>query len=428
MAPHSGVGSAMLTRSSRLRVFGLVEMSGLKGKTVVLGVTGGIAAYKAATVASLLVQAGTRVEVVVTESAQRFVRPLTFSAITHTAVHTDPFAHWRDDFSGHVTLADRADLVIIAPATAATIARLALGLADDLIGLVVLSTRATLLVAPAMEDRMFRHPSTRQNLQTLLDRGAVIVGPEEGRLASGATGLGRLAEPADIVACAQQLLQSTGRLAGVRVVVTAGGTREPLDPVRYLGNRSSGRMGYAIAEAAIAEGADVTLITGPTSVAPPTDAQVIHVESALDMLAAVEQSVLDAEILIMAAAVADFRPERTNTGKIKKEPGQEYLDVRLVRNPDILATIDRPGLIKIGFAAETENLLANAAAKLAAKKLAMIVANDAALTIGAEDSTATFLLADGTVRAFPRLSKQSLAAEIVWSAADLRTSPHRSDS
>ena len=428
MARHSGVGSAMLTRSSRLRVFGSVEMSGLKGKTVVLGVTGGIAAYKAATVASLLVQAGARVDVLMTESAQRFVQPLTFSAITHTAVHTDRFAPWHDDFVGHVTLADRADLVIIAPATAATIARLALGLADDLIGLVVLSTRASLLVAPAMEDRMFRHPSTRQNLQTLLDRGAVIVGPEEGRLASGATGLGRLAEPADIVARAQQLLQSTGRLAGVRVVVTAGGTREALDPVRYLGNRSSGRMGYAIAEAAIAEGADVTLITGPTSVAPPTDAQVIHVESALDMLAAVEQSVLDAEILIMAAAVADFRPERTNTGKIKKEPGQEYLDVRLVRNPDILATIDKPGLIKIGFAAETENLLANAAAKLAAKKLAMIVANDAALTIGAADSTATFLLADGTVRAFPRLSKQSLAAEIVWSAADLRTSPHRSNS
>jgi phosphopantothenoylcysteine decarboxylase / phosphopantothenate---cysteine ligase len=403
-------------------------MSGLKGKNVVLGVTGGIAAYKAATVASLLVQAGARVEVVMTESAQRFVQPLTFSAITHTAVHTDPFAPWHDDFSGHVTLADHADLVVIAPATAATIARLALGLAEDLIGMVVLSARAPLLLAPAMEDRMFRHPSTRQHLQTLADRGAVFVGPEEGRLASGATGVGRLAEPAHIVARAQQLLQSTRRLAGVRVVVTAGGTREPLDPVRFLGNRSSGRMGYAIAEAAIAEGADVTLITGPTSVDPPTDAHVVQIETALDMLAAVEQSVSEAEILIMAAAVADFRPETTNAGKIKKQPGQEYLDVRLVRNPDILATIDRPGLIKIGFAAETENLLANAAAKLAAKDLTMIVANDAALTIGAADSTATFLFAKGTVRALPRLSKQDLAGEIVRAAADLRASPHHFNS
>jgi phosphopantothenoylcysteine decarboxylase/phosphopantothenate--cysteine ligase len=397
-------------------------MSDLKDKAVVLGVTGGIAAYKAATVASLLVQAGAQVEVVMTEGAHRFVQPLTFSAITHTPVHTDPFASWHDDFSGHITLADRADLLLVAPATASTIARLALGFGDDLIGLIALSTRAPLLLAPAMEDRMFRHPATRRHLQTLVDRGAFVVGPDEGRLASGGFGLGRMADPADIVNRARQLLQGKGRLARTRVVVTAGGTREPLDPVRYLGNRSSGRMGYAIAEAATAEGADVTLITGPTSVTAPVHVRVIPVETALDMLVAVEQSIINADILIMAAAVADFRPETTHAGKIKKESGQEHLDVRLVRNPDILASVDQPGLIKIGFAAETENLIPNAAAKLQAKNLAMIVANDAELTIGADQSTATFLLADGTVRALPSLSKRALAIEIVLTAADLRAS------
>ncbi|MCD6028307.1 MAG: phosphopantothenoylcysteine decarboxylase/phosphopantothenate/cysteine ligase [Thermomicrobiales bacterium] len=403
-------------------------MNELEGKTVVLGVTGGIAAYKAATVASLLMQSGARVEVVLTEGAQRFIQPLTFSAITHSAVHTDPFATWHGDFSGHISLADRAELLIVAPATAATIARLALGLADDLIGLIALSTQAPLLLAPAMEDGMFRHPATQHHVQTLADRGATVVGPETGRLASGATGMGRMAEPADIVERAKHLLRRSSLLTGSRVVVTAGGTREPLDPVRYLGNRSSGRMGYAIAEAAIAAGADVTLITGPTSVPLPAHAHVVPVETALDMLAAVENATRDADILVMAAAVADFRPETTHPGKIKKERGQDHLDVRLVRNPDILAAIDQPGLIKIGFAAETENLLANAAAKLEAKHLAMIVANDAAATIGADHSTATFLHADGTVRPLPRLSKQMLAAEVVRAAAELRGSPRRPDS
>jgi phosphopantothenoylcysteine decarboxylase/phosphopantothenate--cysteine ligase len=400
-------------------------MNEFEGKTVVLGVTGGIAAYKAAAVASLLVQAGAQVEVVLTEGAQRFIQPLTFSAITHSAVHTDPFATWHGDFSGHVSLADRADLLIVAPATAATIARLALGLVEDLIGLIALSTQAPLLLAPAMEDGMFRHPATQHHVQVLAHRGATIVGPETGRLASGATGMGRMAEPADIVARAQHLLRRSSLLTETRVVVTAGGTREPLDPVRYLGNRSSGRMGYAIAEAAVAAGADVTLITGPTSVPAPAQAHVVPVETALEMLAAVENATRDADILVMAAAVADFRPETTHPGKIKKERGQDHLDVRLVRNPDILAAIDQPGLIKIGFAAETENLLANAAAKLNAKHLAMIVANDAAATIGADHSTATFLIADGTVRELPRLSKQALAVEIIRAAAELRGSTRR---
>lgn len=403
-------------------------MSALEDKSIVLAVSGGIAAYKAATIASLLVQAGAHVDVVLTAGALQFIQPLTFSAITHRPVHSDPFAPWAADFSGHVTLADRADLVIVAPATAATVARLALGLSDDLLGLIALSTRAPILLAPAMEDRMYRHPMTQQHLQTLTDRGAAVVGPESGRLASGAKGPGRMSEPADIVRRALVLVQGAGRLSGVRVVVTAGGTREPLDPVRYVGNRSSGRMGFAIAEAAVAEGAAVTLIAGPSAIPAPAGAIIVSVESALEMLAAVEEAARDADVLIMAAAVADFRPETSYASKIKKAHGQDYLDLRLVRNPDILASVNRPGLVKIGFAAETDSLLEHASAKLHAKGLDMIVANDAASTIGADHSTATFLMADGAVRAFPRLPKQELAFEIVLAAAELLAASRRGDS
>jgi phosphopantothenoylcysteine decarboxylase/phosphopantothenate--cysteine ligase len=401
---------------------------GLQGKTIVLGVTGGIAAYKAAAIASLLVQEGASVEVVMTRGARRFVKPLTFSAITHAAVHTDAFAPWSDQFSGHLTLAKIADLLMVAPATASTIARLALGLSDDLLGLIALSTHAPMLLAPAMEEGMYRHPATQHHLLTLNERGAVLIGPESGRLASGASGLGRMAAPTNIVLRAKSMLQRPGLLSGVKVVVTAGGTRESIDPVRYVGNRSSGRMGFAIAEAAAATGARVTLIAGPTTIDVPNQVAFVPVESTLDMLAAVERAVEDADILIMAAAVADFRPEAAQSSKIKKTPGEEHLDLRLIRNPDILATVRRPGLIKIGFAAETENLIENAAAKLAAKQLAMIVANDAETTIGAEDSTATFLMADGVTRELPTMSKAALADEIIHTAADLYAARHRHDS
>ena len=402
-------------------------MGAMQGKMVVLGVTGGIAAYKAATVASLLIQSGAQVDVVLTEGAQRFIRPLTFSAITHRPVYGDPFAPWGDDFSGHVSLANRADIVIVAPATAATIARLALGLSDDLLGLIALTTRAPMVIAPAMEDRMFRHAATHHHLQTLQDRGVFVVGPETGRLASGATGAGRMTEPEQIVRRVDEIVRSSNLLAGTRIVVTAGGTREALDPVRYLGNRSSGRMGFAIAEAAIARGADVTLIAGPTAISPPADANVVPVESAMEMLAAVEDAVADADVLIMAAAVADFRPETRRASKIKKEHGQDHYEFRLVRNPDILATVNKPGLVKIGFAAETDNLIEHATAKLHAKNLAMIVANDAESTIDALDSTATFIMADGAVKTFPRSSKRTLADEIIRAATDLLATAQRHD-
>ena len=389
-------------------------MSELSGKRVVLGVSGGIAVYKAVTVASLFVQAGVRVDVVMTDAATRFVQALTFSAITHQSVHRDPFAHWHDDFSGHVSLAKDADLVVVAPATAATIARLALGMADDLIGLVVLATEAPVLLAPAMEERMFDHPATQEHLRTLVTRGVTIIGPETGRLAAGATGHGRMSEPDDIVAAARRHLAPQPKLLqGRTVVVTAGGTREAIDPVRYIGNRSSGRMGHAMATVAASEGANVVLISTTSKADVPTAVKVIPVESARDMLLAVEEAVVDADVLIMAAAVADFRPETMVEQKIKKEAGTQHLDLRLVRNPDIIAAIDRPGLIKVGFAAETEKLVANARRKLLDKGLAMIVANEAITTIGADDVAATIIVADGTIAPLPRMSKTSLANEIV---------------
>jgi phosphopantothenoylcysteine decarboxylase/phosphopantothenate--cysteine ligase len=391
----------------------------LEGKSIVVGVTGGIAAYKAVSIASLLVQAGASVDVVMTEAAQHFVQPLSFSAITRAPVHTDPFVAWRDDFTGHVGLAKNADLLLIAPATAAAIARLALGLADDLIGLIALSTSAPLVVAPAMEESMLHHPATQAHLLTLRARDVSIVDTTHGRLASGAIGEGRMASPESIVATVTGILRRSTRLAGKTIVITAGGTREPFDPVRYIGNRSSGAMGYALAAAAIAEGAEVTLISGPSTLRPPNGAALVDVNTAIEMLHAVEQASLRADALIMAAAVADFRPENRSPRKLKKSDGQQYLDVRLVRNPDILATITRPNLLKIGFAAETENLLENAAQKLHAKGLAMIVANDAQLTIGAPSSTATVLTADGGITELPTMSKESLATQIMAMIADL---------
>lgn len=394
-------------------------MTDLKGKSILLGVTGGIAAYKAASIASLLVQEEASVDVVMTEAAQRFIQPLSFSAITHAPVHTDPFVAWRDDFTGHVGLAKNADLIIVAPATASAIARLALGLADDLISLIALSTAAPVVLAPAMEERMLHHPSTQGHLRTLTERGAKIVDAVHGRLASGAIGEGRMASPESIVAAARDVLRRSTRLAGKKVVITAGGTREPIDPVRYIGNRSSGAMGYALAATAMSAGAEVTLISGETTLRPPNGVNLINVNTASEMHHAVEQATLDADALIMAAAVADFRPETQSLQKLKKTAGQEHLDLRLVRNPDILASIDRPNLVKIGFAAETDDLLKNAAQKLNAKGLDMIIANEAESTIGAPNSTATILTADGGISALPTMSKEALSVEIVAILADL---------
>jgi phosphopantothenoylcysteine decarboxylase / phosphopantothenate---cysteine ligase len=398
-------------------------MSVLDGKTIVLGVSGGIAAYKAASIASGLVQRGARVRVVLTASAQQFIQPLTFSAITHSPVHTNMFTPWNTEDSGHVSLSHQAHLLIVAPATASTIARIALGVADDFLGLVALSTLAPLLIAPAMEQNMYRHPATQGHLATLVERGAVVIGPEKGHLASGQCGEGRLAPPEDVIAAAERMLTTHGILSGKRVVITAGGTREPLDPVRYIGNRSSGNMGYALARAALDAGAEVTLVSGPVSISCPPGVALVPVETALDMKAAVETAVRDADIVIMAAAVSDFRPSKMEASKIKKGASNEPVELRLVRNPDIIAGITKPGLVKIGFAAETEDLIANADRKLRAKDLAMIVANDAEDTIGSAESSATIIMANGDRRVLPRMSKASVASEIIRAAADLSHRP-----
>ncbi len=388
-------------------------MTPLSNARVVLGVTGGIAAYRAADLASRLVQAGCRVDVVLTAGAAQFVQPMTFSAITKRPVHTTVFAPWTDEWHGHITLASEAEILIVAPTSANALAGLALGLAGDLLGTVALSTAAPLLLAPAMEDRMFHHPATQEHLATLQERGATIVGPDHGRLASGEVGTGRLADVETILGTARRLLGRNGILAGRTVVVTAAGTHEPIDPVRYVGNRSSGSMGYALVQAAIDAGASVTLITGPSYLRPPVGAEVVSVNTAEQMLVAVNDAITSAAALVMAAAVADFRPDHVSTTKLKKQGTDAGLTLALVRNPDILASIDRPGLVKVGFAAETEDLEANGLVKLRAKGLAMIVANDASATIGADTSTATIIRTDARIERLPRMTKQLLGAEIV---------------
>ena len=387
--------------------------TGLHGARIVLGVSGGIAAYKAAELASTLIQAGATVDVAMTEGAGHFVQPLTFEGITHRRVFTGVFEGWDNGETGHVALADNADLLLIAPATANTIARVALGLAEDMLGAVALAIQAPIVVAPAMEHRMWHHPATQANVDTLRQRGVSIVGPASGRLASGATGDGRMSSTAEIVVAARRALGRGGPLAGKKVVVTAGGTQESIDPVRFVGNRSSGRMGLALAEAALDVGADVHVIAthGVDPLLLWGDAVVV--ESASEMELAVHRAVVDADILIMAAAVADFRPAAKAEQKIKKQDGQDSLEISLVRNPDIVASVPSASLLKVGFAAETEHMLDNAVRKLESKGLDLIVANDAVATIGSDRSRATLIARDREPLQLPEADKQVVASRIV---------------
>lgn len=400
-------------------------MTILNGTRITLGVSGGIAAYKAADLASKLVQAGATVDVLLTKGATEFIQPLTFQAITKQPVHVGVFEGWTETWHGHISLAHSTSALLIAPATASTIAKLANGIAEDMIGAVALSTAAPLLVAPAMEHQMFHHPATQANLALLRSRGATIIGPETGRLASGEFGDGRLVPPDALLAALRQVLGRNGRLAGRRVVVSAGGTHEPIDPVRYVGNRSSGLMGYSLAQAAIDAGAQVTLVTGPTWLKPPYGAHVIQVETALQMYGELLTACDGADILIMAAAVADFRPAVAHKSKIKKGSADEPSSLELTRNPDILASLSIPGMVKIGFAAETDDLIANARQKMEKKELAMIVANDAVKTIGSDKSAATLLYPFQEPEALPLMEKEDLAATIVERIADLAEMPHR---
>jgi phosphopantothenoylcysteine decarboxylase/phosphopantothenate--cysteine ligase len=392
----------------------------LHNKRIILGVTGGIAAYKAAIVCSRLVQAGAVVDVVLTEAAQKFITPLTFQALTHRPLYTDIFTIPAGENIPHITLADAADLLLITPATANTIAKIANGLADNLLTAIALATPAPLLLAPAMETDMWQHPATQVNVEKLQSWGITLVGPAEGRLASGAMGQGRMVEPDEIMGMAQVVLARSGDLVGRRVVVTAGGTREAIDPVRFISNHSSGKMGYAIAEVARNRGAQVTLIS--TVLLPrPVGIEVIQVNSALQMQEAVLTASQTTDILVMAAAVADFRPHTVAAQKIKKKGETEGLTIELTRNPDILAEIANQKAagygprVTVGFAAETENLLQNAQGKLARKKLDLIVANDVTATdagFAVDTNRVTLLAADGSVTALPLMSKVEVAEMI----------------
>jgi phosphopantothenoylcysteine decarboxylase/phosphopantothenate--cysteine ligase len=380
----------------------------LKGKTVVLGVTGSIAAYKAADLASKLAQAGARVDVVLTASAAEFVPPLTFRGVTQGTVMVDMFAAAEE----HIELARRADVVVVAPATATTIARLAQGLAEDMVSLTVLATRAPVLVCPAMDSQMFANVVTQANLEALRGRGMTIVGPEEGRLATGRMGLGRLSETETILGAIRYVLGREGDLAGRKVVVTAGGTREPIDPVRYVGNYSSGKMGYAVAEAARDRGAEVVLVSAPTALPTPFGVRLVPVERAAEMRDAVMRECRGAQVLVMAAAVADYQPAAAATQKIKRRA--PTLTLELERTPDVLAEAGQ-GFLKVGFAAESEDLLANARRKLEAKGLDLIVANDVTTAdsgFGSDTNRVVILDRGGGEERLPLLSKYEVAQRL----------------
>lgn len=346
----------------------------LSDRSLVLGVTGSIAAYKGAELASRLTQEGARVDVVLTAAARRFVTSLTFRGLTGRPAYSDMFEPAGEVGELHVALARRADAVLVAPASATTLARLAHGLAEDLLSLTVLATRAPVLLAPAMDNQMYESAATQSNLETLRARGCTVVEPAYGRLASGQVGRGRLAELEDIVGALKALLGHRGDLAGRRLVVSAGGTHEPIDPVRFVGNASSGKMGFALAEAARDRGAEVVLVTGPTALRPPYGVTVVPVRTAEEMLRAVQAHCAEADALVMAAAVADFRPGQVAPHKIKR--GElPFLTLELVPTPDILAQVGAE-VVKVGFAAESQDLAANAARKLEEKGLDLIVAND----------------------------------------------------
>ncbi len=385
----------------------------LANKTVVLGITGSIAAYKAADIASKLTQEDARVEVVMTESANKFIAPLTLRNITGRAVVTDMFDLSSEFSIEHIALAEAADVVVIVPATANIIAKLASGIADDMLSCTVLATRAPVIIAPAMNVNMFQNSVTQDNLAKLKARGFTIVDPEYGRLASGKMGLGRLANVDKIIGTIKQVLGKNGDLAGKRIVVTAGGTQEPIDPVRYVGNRSSGKMGYALAEAARDRGAEVNLITAPTSLPEPAGVEVIPVKTAIQMKEAVAKAVTQADALIMAAAVADYQPKSVAREKIKKESAG--LTLELIRTPDILTEV-KGDFLKIGFAAESEDIVANAKQKLEKKQLDLIVANDITdkdSGFGVDTNKVTLISQDGKIESLPLLTKREVADKVL---------------
>jgi phosphopantothenoylcysteine decarboxylase/phosphopantothenate--cysteine ligase len=380
---------------------------------VLLGVTGGIAAFKACLFTRLLTQAGASVQVVMTRAATRFVGPDTFAALSGRPAYVDL---WEDPGSVlHVRLAREADVAVVAPATANVLAKLATGIADDLLTATLLEARCPLVVAPAMHTGMWEHPATQANVATLVERGVHVVGPGSGQLAHGDEGVGRLAEPEDILGACEAAVARGRDLAGRRVVVTAGPTWEPIDPVRFLGNRSTGRMGFAVAKEAADRGADVTLVVGPGTVEPPEGPRTIHVTTAEEMRAAVLEAAGSADAVVMAAAVADFRPEQVADAKLKKGAGPP--DLRLVPTPDILSELAtaKGDRVLVGFAAETGDLEEAGYAKLEAKGLDLVVVNEVGREgtgFGSETNYAAILSARGEGERLRVWTKRELASAI----------------
>jgi phosphopantothenoylcysteine decarboxylase/phosphopantothenate--cysteine ligase len=391
----------------------------LSGKTILLGVTGSIAAYKAADLSSKLTQAGALVDVLLTQAALNFVTPLTFQSVTGRRAYTDADLWGNQGHVQHIGLGKAADLLVIAPVTANTLARLAHGIADNLLSITALAATCPVLLAPAMDGGMFAHPATQANLDILRQRGAIVVGPAEGHLASGMVGTGRMVEPVELFGHIRLALARSGEWQGRKILVTAGGTQEPIDPVRAITNRSSGKQGFALAQAALDLGAQVTLIAAPTHLPTPSGARRVNVQTADEMLIAVLDALPGCDVLIMAAAVADFRPQSQADHKIKKESGLP--EIQLTHTPDILKAVARhkeelgwPRLM-VGFAAESQQLLENARSKLRSKKLDLIVANDISAAdagFAVDTNRVTLLFADGKTETLPLMSKVEVSQMI----------------
>ena len=386
----------------------------LSGRHIVLGVTGSIACYKAADLCSKLRQAGATVEVVMTPAATQFISPLVFQSLSGREVVVDMFT--AREAEAHVEVSRRADAMVIAPATADCLANLAHGQAGDMVTLTALATTAPLLVAPAMDGQMWEHAATQANAAMLRGRGVSFVGPMPGRLATGRRGLGRLAETPEVIGALRAMLgQQGGDLRGKTIVVSAGPTQEPLDPVRYVGNRSTGKMGFAIAEAARDRGARAIIVAGPVQLDTPHGCERINVATVAEMLFALQTATIAADAIVMSAAPADFRPAHPATQKMKKAVGANEMMVELTKNPDILASLPGGG-VRVGFAAETENLAENAVAKLASKRLNFIVANDVTAIgsgFGVDTNQVTFFHADGRVEELPLMSKYEVGHAIL---------------
>ncbi len=399
----------------------------MEGKKIVLGVSGGIAVYKAAALTSKLSQAGADVKVIMTDSAQEFVSPLTFQSLSRNPVYTDTFDEKDPSAIAHIDLADWADLVIVAPATANIIGKLANGIADDMLSTTLLAVRAPVWLAPAMNVHMYAHPAVRENMDKLAKRGYTFIEPGEGFLACGYTGKGRLEEPETIAEQAAEYFRKSGFLKGMKLLVTAGPTVERVDPVRFFTNRSTGKMGYAIAEEAAAQGAEVTLVSGPVSLAEPPGVDVVKVETAEDMYNAVMKRYEDADIIVKAAAVADYRPAEFHGQKLKKQEGAFALEME--RTKDILRTLgqNKNGQVLVGFAAESERVEEYARKKLQSKNLDMIVANninEKGSGFGSDTNAVQIYKRDGSSRELPLMAKREAAKVILEEAYTLKKGTH----